>query len=225
MNDLPAVALQFVAFLFALSVHEAAHAWMASRQGDDTARLLGRVTLNPSRHVELFGSIIFPLMMLLSGGWIFGWAKPTPVDVTRLRQPRRDDILVTLAGPGSNLVLAVLALGLLRLLLHFQPQVAGDALNHLGHPQQSDSLWTPLTNLAFYSMEINLILAIFNLIPIPPLDGSHVARHLLPRAWRGGYYWLLANPMVSLLLLLAVVYANIPGMMYAPVLHAFEKLL
>lgn len=213
------IAVEFLAFLFALSVHEAAHAWVAHLRGDDTARLLGRITLNPLKHIELFGSIIFPLLMLFSGaGWFFGWARPTPVDVSRLKNRKWDDILVSLAGPASNLLVACLAALLLLLFRQLQPGVSAAII----HPAGQGGWQAPLINLAYYSLILNIILAVFNIIPIPPLDGSHVLGYLLPEPLRGSYRRLYGHGWLCLLLLMGVIYLGVPNRMFSPVLLLFR---
>lgn len=177
---------EFVILVFALSLHEAAHAWMASRLGDPTARMLGRLTLNPAKHVDPFGTILVPLAMLFlfPAGFLIGWAKPTPVTTQNFKNLRRDDILTTLAGPVSNMVGAVVATLLLILLARFN--VAGaEMVRELagGIPGPGLSMSSPAVPIAIFlylSVWLNVILAVFNLIPLPPLDGSHVLRHFLP---------------------------------------------
>lgn len=155
--------------LFSIVVHEVAHAWVALREGDSTAQALGRITLNPIPHLDLLGSLIIPLGLFYTSGMIFGWAKPVPVDPRNFRNPRASDIRVSLAGIVSNLGLAVLfvllavAFGKLQLAFDGGAGVLG-----------------VLIRLCRFGVFINLILAAFNLIPIPPLDGSHVLFHLLP---------------------------------------------
>ena len=181
---------EFVLLIFSLSFHECAHAWMASRLGDQTARLEGRVTLNPMYHVDLIGTLLFPAIMIFGpffglsmfGGMLVGWAKPTPVITRNFRKIVRDENLVTLAGPVSNLmlvlgafiVLAVITVavpdGRLLVLSTFRGGLA------LGAPSGLQAL-VLLSTLAIL---INLSLFFFNLLPIPPLDGSHILRNMLP---------------------------------------------
>jgi len=156
--------------LFAITSHEFAHAYAALRQGDYTAYQLGRVSLNPLRHIDPVGTIILPAILLLTkAGFLFGWARPVPVDPSNYRDYRRGDIIVSLAGIAANLILAVIATAVLLLLIPL-----GRALPGLATPIGI------LGAMAEYGIVINLVLALFNLIPIPPLDGSHVLYHLLP---------------------------------------------
>ena len=162
--------------LMSVVVHEVAHALVAKWEGDDTAYRLGRITLNPIPHMDLMGSVIVPLvLMVLPGDFIFGWAKPVPVNPRNYRNYVRGDIRVSLAGIVSNLMLAVL----FTLLLAF--------LQWLGSKVGFEGMISILSQAAYFGIFINLILAVFNLIPIPPLDGSHVVYHLLPQSLRARY--------------------------------------
>lgn len=165
-------AIVLVAVLiFSVVVHEVAHAWQARREGDDTAERLGRITLNPLPHLDLVGSFIVPLALHFTGsGFLFGWAKPVPVNPANFRSGKWGDIRVSMAGIVSNLILAAGATVALAVLVRTEMAVGG-----LGGVMEL------LRVMAFYGILINLILAFFNLIPIPPLDGSHVVFHLLPR--------------------------------------------
>ena len=158
--NVPALIIAFLVLIFSLSVHEAAHAWSASQLGDDTAKRLGRVTLNPVVHVDPIGTLLLPLIGLMSGAGVIGWAKPTPVNTRNLSNPRRDHILVTAAGPLSNLLIAFAAAAVLR----------------TGAAPGSD--W--LGMLVFEAMTLNVLLAVFNMLPIPPLDGGQILMALLP---------------------------------------------
>jgi Zn-dependent protease len=163
------VFIAFIVLLFSLTVHESAHAWTADRLGDPTARLLGRVSLNPIVHADLIGTVIFPLLALVGGVPLIGWAKPVPVNTRQLSHPRRDYVAVAAAGPASNLVLAVLAAIALRL-WPVSPIT-------IGEPNVS----APIASLLGSALRINVLLALFNMIPIPPLDGGNVLGGLLPR--------------------------------------------
>lgn len=166
--DTGIIILTFIGLLLALSVHEASHAVAALWFGDRTAQSLGRVTLNPVAHIDPVGTILLPLVAFAMNAPIIGWAKPVPVDVRNLAHPRRDFMWIALAGPASNLVLAVLASVLLRL-LPYMPVSAG-ALDVI----------TPLTVFGQRFLFLNVLLAVFNMIPVPPLDGSNVVAALLP---------------------------------------------
>jgi Zn-dependent protease len=170
--------------LFAMVLHEYAHGWVANRYGDPTARLAGRLTLNPLAHIDPFGTVILPLLcLLLPGGFFIGWAKPVPINAAHLRNPRRHMALVAAAGPGMNLLLAVVSAVLFRILLSADPSVA----SYLG-PQGEDTkpqtlsslILLPLAAMSLYSVLINVLLMIFNLLPIPPLDGGRILTCLLP---------------------------------------------
>ncbi len=161
--------------LLAVTLHEAAHGWVAMKLGDPTAKLLGRVTFNPFKHIDPMGTVIVPVMLLLlSGGrMMFGFAKPVPVDFRRLKNPRRDMILVAAAGPGMNLAIAVLCAASFHLALMLDGDVRDWVAQNLGN-----AIW------------INVLLAVFNMLPIPPLDGGRVAVGILP--------WSLAKHLVRL---------------------------
>ena len=167
--DFPRIFILFVVLLFSLTVHEAAHAWTADRLGDPTARMLGRISLNPLVHVDPVGTILFPLLAIVAGVPLIGWAKPVPVNVGRLRHTRRDYVLVAAAGPASNLVLATIAALVLRL-VPVSPVTLGEA-----------NVSVPVASLLGTALQINVLLAVFNMIPIPPLDGGNVIGGLLPR--------------------------------------------
>jgi len=151
--------------LFAITLHEASHGYVAWRLGDDTAYRMGRVTFNPLKHVDPFGTVVLPALLFITGGFLFGWAKPVPVNFGRLNRPRRDMVLVAAAGPASNLVLATIS-----------------ALGFHLLPFASETLGNWLADALGKSILINLVLAVLNMLPLPPLDGGRVAVGLLPRA-------------------------------------------
>jgi len=161
--DLVALGVAFGVLLVSLTVHETAHAWTADRLGDPTARLLGRVSLNPMVHIDVLGTIVLPLLAFVSGLPIIGWAKPVPVSLAALRDPRRDFMLIAAAGPASNLLLA----GAASVALHLMAGAGGGTYG------------TAAWGLRL-ALQINVLLAFFNLVPIPPLDGGNVLGGLLP---------------------------------------------
>ncbi len=180
--DVASVAIQFAVLLFSLSIHEASHAWMADRCGDSTARYMGRVTLNPIAHMDPLGTFLFPLLQLLAHVPLIGWAKPVPINPVHLRNPHRDQILVSLAGPGANLVAAGSSFVLLAALKLSVPMANGVIINMIvvGNLPRQNSILVPLLGVLFFAFVINLALALFNVIPIPPLDGHWILYELLP---------------------------------------------
>jgi Zn-dependent protease len=166
MTDIFRVVIQFATVLFAISVHESAHAWAADKFGDPTAKLQGRITLNPIAHIDLIGTIIFPLILAVIGAPVFGWAKPVMVNPYNLRNRRRDGMYISAAGPAANILVA---LGVILLLAIFKSPLLLSA---------SVSI-VLLLKIATNLLMINIFLAVFNLIPIPPLDGSGILEGLL----------------------------------------------
>ena len=200
--------------LFSVVVHEVAHAWQALREGDTTARDLGRLTLNPIPHLDPMGSVLVPLVLyLLPGDFLFGWARPVPVNPRNYRNYRAGDIRVSLAGIVSNLCLvALFTLGLVVIVLLE------------GLPLFSGQIVTSMAQIFTYGIFINLILAYFNLIPVPPLDGSHVLYHLLPPA-AGARYRAAGRYGVTLLFLTVLVFPGALGVLLSPVFVVFEWVL
>ncbi len=191
------ILFEIIAFVFAVCVHESAHAWTANKCGDPTARMLGRISLNPIKHVDPIGTILVPAIGMLSGLGFIGWAKPTPVDPRNLRHPIRDDILTSVAGPASNVMIGLCAvLGLF-------------LISRVSHPGPN-SILQPLSLICVAFLQVNILLAAFNLIPIPPLDGSHVLRHMLPESAKRVY------DMIGYVGILLLFFAG------GPLIRAFE---
>ena len=179
---------EFVVLLFSLSLHEAAHAWTASRMGDQTARMLGRVTLNPLKHIDPIGTVLLPLTMLFVGafgGFLVGWARPTPVNTRNFKNLTRGDVITTLAGPVSNILASCACFVALVVLAKASP-VGAQIIHSMATGVMDTSLMEgapaifPMIVLFYIGLTLNLFLAVFNLLPLPPLDGSHLVRHLLP---------------------------------------------
>jgi Zn-dependent protease len=204
------IAVAVLPILFAITVHEVAHGWVAKRLGDPTAQRLGRLTLNPLKHIDPLGTVLIPaLLLLLKAGFLFGWAKPVPVTWENLRRPKRDMVLVAAAGPAANLLMALLwgAVAKLGTLLPEAWAWAGEPLRYMG--------WIGIL--------VNVLLLVFNLLPLPPLDGGRVAVGLLPGPWAyrlasvepygffillalmvSGLLWFVIMPLVDLVAALVV---------------------
>ncbi len=224
------ILFEFVALIFALSFHECAHAWTASYFGDQTARMLGRVTLNPVKQLDPLGSVILPLVSAFLHFPLIGWAKPTPVTTRNLRNVKRHDILVTLAGPASNLLLAVLSLVLLLVIKHAFASgtdavfTAADLWRRSPDATlEGRSAIYPISLLLYSSVAINVVLAVFNLIPVPPLDGSRVLRHYLP--YRALQAYDNIGGFANLIILYALMRTGVLNLFYAPTFALFNRLL
>lgn len=198
----------FCVIVPSIILHEISHGWVALAFGDDTAKRAGRLSLNPLVHVDLVGTIIVPALMALSGYGFFGWAKPVPVNVSKLRHPRNEGVLVSLAGPLTNVVLAVVAAVLFR------------AVGGL-HSVNAQGNFTSLgPEILFFLGLANVVLAVFNMIPIPPLDGSALLERLLPSAWWPGYLRIRQYTMPLVILLVVVNFYLNPG----PITWVFEHI-
>jgi Zn-dependent protease len=161
-------------FIICLSLHEYAHAWVAQKLGDPTAKYLGRLTMDPMAHISILGTIVFPAIGLLSGGFLFGWANPVPIDPRHFKKPRQGMALVAAAGPASNVLIAILVAAVFGLVTRFVP---------VEKFTEETSLWGAVLKMSVMAMQLNLFLAFFNLIPIPPLDGSRILAGLVGEKW------------------------------------------
>jgi Zn-dependent protease len=157
--------------LFAITVHEASHGWAALKMGDPTAYHLGRITLNPIPHIDPIGTVLLPAMLIIMGAPPFGWAKPVPVNPLNLRDPRRDNLIISIAGPAANFAVAFVAFIILKIVLNLNPS--------LYYGGGMAKVLSPIIQILFMTILLNVILAVFNLIPIPPLDGSGVVMGLI----------------------------------------------
>ncbi len=190
------IAVWILPVIFAITVHEVAHGWVAKKYGDNTASRLGRLTLNPVKHVDLLGTIILPGLLLMTGtGFIFGWAKPVPVDPSNFKRPLQDMAIVALAGPVSNLIMAFIWALIIRLGIF------------IGTNAEAISL--PLIYTGVAGISINLVLAMINLLPIPPLDGSRILTGILPSYWAWQYNRLERYGFILLLVLLYTKILNV----------------
>lgn len=211
--DIRLIIVQAFVILFAITVHEAAHAWTASKLGDPTAAALGRASLNPLVHIDLIGTIIFPLILILFRQPVFGWAKPVPYNPRNLRDPRRGGLWISFAGPIANFATAGTAVVLFRVLRPFGARITD--VSALSRPLEG------LSVVLLFTALINISLAVFNLIPIPPLDGSGILAGLLSGKAAAAYARL--RPY-GFLILLALIYTNALALVFSPVHNLILKL-
>jgi Zn-dependent protease len=211
--DIRLILIQAFVILFAITVHEAAHAWTAMKFGDPTAAALGRASLNPLVHIDPIGTVIFPLLLILFKLPVFGWAKPVPYNPYNLRQPKKGALWISFAGPISNILTAGAAVLLFRIL-----RLAG-----AGVPENS-LLVKPLVGLGtvlYVTALINISLAVFNLIPIPPLDGSGILAGILPERAAAKYDKI--RPY-GFLILVFLMYSRVPSLVFSPILKLIDRL-
>jgi Zn-dependent protease len=208
------IMIWFAIFLLSLTVHECAHAFAAEKSGDPTGRYLGRITLNPIPHIDILGTVIFPLIAFTSGAMMFGWAKPVPFNPMNLRDRRWGEIFIALAGPFSNILLVILFMFVAKLVIP-DPMMLRYALSY----DDGD----PIAMVINTGIMLNVVLAVFNLIPIPPLDGHHVLRNLLPDSLAEAYAQI--PDMVGFAVLLLLIYVGFTGMLIRPVLTLVYNLL
>ncbi|MGC8490200.1 MAG: site-2 protease family protein [Syntrophobacteraceae bacterium] len=211
MNHVQTIIVMILPLMLAIILHEVSHGWVAEKLGDPTARLMGRITLNPISHVDLFGTIIVPGILLLTGSpFLFGWAKPVPVDFGNLRGGRRDMALVAIAGPVTNFLLAVVS----SIIFHLT--------SGAGPAGFSGAVLFPIHEMARYSVLFNLVLMVFNLLPILPLDGGRIAVGLLPES--------IALPLQrterwGMLIVLLFIATDLWTYTVAPVIYVFLRIL
>ncbi|MDR1523076.1 MAG: site-2 protease family protein [Endomicrobium sp.] len=200
------IFVYIVVFVFSVIIHEVSHGYVAHLRGDDTAKDLGRITLNPFVHLELFGSIVLPAMLLfIKAPILFGWAKPVPVNYSNLKNPKLDGAIVSFAGPASNILLAMCSGIGIRVISQF--------------PDFANGFGGSIENFLYVMLNINLVLAVINLIPIPPLDGSKVVAYFLPKKISKSY--LSLNPFVCLIILFIVLSSGLAWSILYPIIHFF----
>ncbi len=199
MNELTLIqriAVWILPVIFAITVHEVAHGWVAKKYGDNTASMLGRLTLNPFKHIDWVGTVILPGLLLMTGtGFIFGWAKPVPVNSRNFKKPRQDMAIVALAGPTSNLLMAIGWALIARI---------GVTIG-----TSNEAIALPLIYTGVAGISINLVLMLLNMLPIPPLDGSRILSGLLPSYWAWQFNKLERFGFIILLVMLYTKFLNV----------------
>ena len=205
------LSVAFVPLMLGIILHEVAHGWAALKRGDPTAAMLGRLTLNPVPHIDPMGLFVFVLTSL-TGPFVFGWAKPVPIDPRNFRNPRRGLLTVSLAGPGTNIILAVLFACLLKILLLIDPSIV-----LMATPTETFVVRSLLAGVS-----INLCLAFFNLLPVPPLDGSKVLAYFLPARYAYSY---LSIERYGFLFLMLLIVTRVLDMVLGPLLNGSYGLL
>jgi Zn-dependent protease len=200
------IALAALPILFAITLHEAAHGYVARHFGDMTAYQAGRISLNPIRHIDMIGTILLPLLTLSMGGILFGWAKPVPVNFAALRRPKQDMLWVAIAGPASNLVMAL----------------GWAFLYKLGMTFPENYFAAPLLGMAKIGIEINIVLMALNLLPLPPLDGGRVAVSLLPH--RQAFQLAKIEPY-GMFILILLAFTSVLNLMLSPLVNFAFKLI
>ena len=215
-------AIQLAVILFAISFHESAHAWTALKLGDTTARDLGRISLNPIRHIDPVGSILVPALLYFFSGLIFGAAKPTPVDLRRTKNPRMANLLVSAAGPVSNFLLAGIGIVLLRVIGAVDPAAMADLVDALRGNRFAAGTLAPLAYILYVFSMVNVMLAVFNLLPIPPLDGSGVVVSLVGAPAARLYATIAPFGFMILILLIAT---PVLGNIFRPIQVAVLRLI
>jgi Zn-dependent protease len=205
--DILSITVSLFVILFAITIHEASHGWAAMKMGDPTAQALGRVTLNPIAHIDLFGTILVPILLVVMGAPAFGWAKPVPVNPYNLKNPRRDNLWISFAGPAANLVTSAVSLVFILLLKSFVPSL----LSLQG-----------LVLILYYMVLLNAFLAVFNLIPVPPLDGSGILSGLLSKSAAEQYDRLRPYGFFIVLIL---IYAGALNMIIGPIKNFVDRII
>jgi Zn-dependent protease len=214
--------IQLAVILFAISFHESAHAWSALQFGDTTARDLGRISLNPIRHIDPVGSILVPLLLYIFSGLIFGAAKPTPVNLRNTKNPRLANLVVSAAGPVSNFLLAGVAIALFAIIRNVDPRAMSDLLEALQGNRFAAGAMAPVTYVLFFFTMVNVMLGVFNLLPIPPLDGSGVLLSIGGSAVARAF---IAIRPFGFLILILLISTPVLGNIFRPIQHVVLRLV
>ena len=191
--------------IFAITVHEAAHGYVAKYFGDMTAYTAGRITLNPLKHIDLFGTILLPALTILLGGILFGWAKPVPVDFSRLRNPKKDMLWVAAAGPASNFLMAIFWVFVIKFAMG-----------------ASEAISLPLIEMGKAGISINIVLMVLNLLPLPPLDGGRIAVSLMPMPYALKFAQI---ERYGFIILIALMFSGVLGKILSPLVNAVSVLI
>jgi len=199
------IAVSALPIIFAITVHEAAHGYAAKYFGDLTADRMGRITLNPIKHIDLIGTILLPAVTLMVGGVLFGWAKPVPVNFANLRNPKKDMLWVAAAGPASNLVMAIFW----ALMLNFSESMSATTAQFVSH-------------MSWVGISINLVLMVLNLLPLPPLDGGRIAVSILPNDLA---MKLAQVERYGFVILIALLFTGILGAIISPIINFFAQII
>ena len=223
----PETVLSLFALLFAITVHEASHAWSALKFGDPTAAAMGRISLNPLAHIDPIGTVLLPLLLVIAGAPAFGWAKPVMINPRNLRHPRQDNLWISFAGPAANLATATVSLLLLLVIKALRPRAIVFLAAFLD-PQKTQRIpagFYPVEGLAlilFFFVLVNVYLAFFNLIPVPPLDGSGVLTGLL--SYKAAAAYDKIRPY-GFIIVLALIWLGVLGVVVRPALAIIGKLI
>jgi Zn-dependent protease len=206
LNIVQQVAVYALPVVFAITLHEAAHGYVAKYFGDTTAYMLGRVSLNPLRHIDPIGTVLIPLLTLFLGGILFGWAKPVPVNFNYLRNPKKDMLWVALAGPGANLVMAL----------------GWAVVMKLANMMPDSALSLPMALMGMAGINVNIVLMVLNLLPLLPLDGGRIAVSLLPN--RLAYRYSMLEPY-GMILLVVLLFSGVLGTIMWPLINVTKSLI
>jgi Zn-dependent protease len=216
--DIFSIIISVFVILFAITIHEAAHGWAAYKLGDPTAHIMGRITLNPVPHIDPIGTVLMPAILIIMGAPPFGWAKPVPVNPVNLRNPKRDNMLISAAGPAANFLAAFISLTALIFLKKINPNIffSRGGLRSGFHPIEG------LAVILFYAVFLNVLLAVFNLIPIPPLDGSGIVTGFLSDEASQTYDKI--RPF-GFIIILGLIYLGLLDIIIRPIYRILEKII